>query len=137
MWLAPFTCLCVDVGLRFWFTVFYANISCVMASSKYSFKTTSFSKCCVSLPCVLFWMFWFFILKFYPCPYLMWSVLWYPILLFKCCLCMHIMVMVNCLIDSYVWICVSLCSFALSPFCCTCHIVHLNINGSLFGSELS
>ena len=104
----------------FGFTVFYANISCVMASSKYSFKTTSFSKCCVSLPCVLFWMFWFFSLIFYPCSYLMWYVLWYPFLMFECYLCMLIMIMVNCLIDSSVWSC-------LYMFLCTITILlHLS-----------
>ena len=67
----------------------------------------------------------------------MWSILCYPFLMFECCLCMHIMVIVDCLIDSYFWICVSLYSFTLSPFCCTCHIVHFSIDGGLFGSELS
>ena len=49
--------------------------------------------------------------------------------MFECCHFMHIMVMVDCFIDSYFWICVSLCSIALSPFCCTCLIVHFSIDG--------
>ena len=57
--------------------------------------------------------------------------------MFECCLCMYIMVMVDCLIDNYFWICVSLCSIALSSFCCICRIVHSSIDGGLFGSELS
>ena len=58
--------------------------------------------------------------------------------MFECCICLHIMVMVTCLIDSFVSCFVSLCLCALSPFfCCTCHFVLLCIVGSLVGSALS
>ena len=76
-----------------------------------------------SLPCALFWI--------------MWSDFCYPFLKFECCHFLHIMVMVDCLIDSYFWICVSLCSIALSPLCCPCRFVHFSFDGGLFGSVLS
>ena len=71
---------------------------------------------------------WSFILMFYACSYLMWSYLCYPSLMNECSQSVHIMVMVDCLIDSYFWICVSLCSIALSPFWCSCLIVHFSID---------
>ena len=57
--------------------------------------------------------------------------------MFECCICLHIMVMITCLIDSFVSCFVYLCLCALSPFCCTCHFVLLCIVGSLVGSALS
>ena len=51
--------------------------------------------------------------------------------MFECCICLHIMVMITCLIDSFVNCFVYLCLCALSPFCCTCLFVLLCIVGSL------
>ena len=102
---------------------------CVIASWKYLFKTLHFlnvmSHChglyfgCFDLS---FWYFYLFL------SYVVWFLLSVPnvqMLSFF----LHIMVMVDCLIDSYFWICVSLCSIALSPFCCTCLIVHFSFDG--------
>ena len=50
----------------------------------------------------------------------MWSILSYPFLMFECFLCMHIMVMVNCLIDSSGWICLSML------FCTITILLHLS-----------
>ena len=47
------------------------------------------------------------------------------------------MVMIACLIDSFVSCFVYLCLCALLPVCCTCYFVLLCIVGSLVGSALS
>ena len=57
--------------------------------------------------------------------------------MFECYICLHIMVMITCLIDSFVSWFVYLCLCALSPFCCTCRFVLLCIVGSWVGSALS
>ena len=74
---------------------------------------------------------------FSPCSYLWWSDLCYLLQMFECCICLHIMVMIICLIDSFVSYVVYLCICALSPFCCTCYFVLLCIVGSLVGSAPS
>ena len=102
---------------------------CVIASWKYLFKTLHFlnvmSHCHVlyfGCPDISFWY-------FMPVPILCGLFFCYPFLIFECCHFLHIMVIVDYLIDSYFWICVSLWSIALSPLCCTCLIVHFSIDG--------
>ena len=100
----------------------------VIASWKYLSKTLHFLNVMSHCHVLYFWCpnlsFWYFM----PVPILCSLFFCYPFLMFECCHFLHIMVMVDCLIDSYLWICVSLCSIALSPVCCTYLIVHFSID---------
>ena len=114
-------------------TVFYVDTTCVcLHLESISLKHFIFWMLCLTVMCSFLGVcgfHWSFILMFYAYSYLMWSDFLYTFLIFECCHFQHIMVMVNCLIDSYFWICISLCSIALSPLCCTCLIVHFSIVG--------
>ena len=69
---------------------------CVLLSWVYYFNTFNFQF--VMSHCHLFWLYVVFIV--------------------------HIRLMIDCLINSYLLVCLTLCSIALSPFCCTCLILY-------------
>ena len=106
----PFICVSVLVCLRHWITYFillcfYVDITCVCLHLEgISLKHSIFLMLCLTTMCSILGVcgfHWSSILMFYACSSLMWSCLCYPSLLFKCSQSVHIMVMVDCLIDSY------------------------------------
>ena len=110
LWLTPFICVCVDVCLRHWITYlillcFYVDVTCVcLCLESISLKHFIFWMLCLTAMCSILGVYgfhWSFILMFYACSYLMWSYLCYQSLMFECSQSVHIMVMVDCLIDSY------------------------------------
>ena len=110
LWLTPFICVCVKVCLRYWITYlrllcFYVDITCVcLRLESISLKHFIFWMLCLTAMCFILGVcgfHWSFILMFYACSYLMWSYLCYQSLMFECSQSVHIMVMVDCLIDSY------------------------------------
>lgn len=110
LWLTPFICVCVEVCLRHWITYlillcFYVDITCVcLRLESISLKYFIFWMLCLTAMCSILGVcgfHWSFILMSYACSYLMWSYLCYLSLMFECSQSVHIIVMVDCLIDSY------------------------------------
>ena len=86
-------------------TVFYVDTTCVcLHLESISLNHFIFWMLCLTAMCSILGVcgfHWSFILMFYAFSYLMWSYLCYPSLMNECSQSVHIMVMVDCLIDRY------------------------------------